>query len=84
MDRKPKYGDPLCLDCDTDTLSSGEYYMLNDNLWKVINPALRGMLCITCAEKRLGRALTRHDFKDAAVNDPSLSVFSPLLLMRLV
>lgn len=83
MVRKHKYGDPFCIDCSVNTLLNGEYYMIKDVLWKVINPALHGMLCITCAEKRLGRSFEKSDFKDVPVNDPALSVFSPLLLMRL-
>jgi hypothetical protein len=48
-----------------------EYYMLKHPVWAQANPALDGMLCIGCAEKRLGRRLRASDFTEAPVNyDP--------------
>ncbi len=66
---KVKRGKFLCLDCGWDVRKTGEYYMLRDALWKRINPADDGMLCIACAEKRLGRQLKPSDFTDAPCND---------------
>jgi hypothetical protein len=57
-----------CMDCDADTYVSEQYYALKDRLWKRINPAIDGMLCLPCAEKRLGRPLSRRDFKNKPVN----------------
>jgi hypothetical protein len=58
----------FCMDCDVDTLANKQYYMLKERLWKRINPQLTGMLCLKCAEQRLGRALTRRDFKRIPLN----------------
>jgi hypothetical protein len=51
-----------CLDCRKDTYKMGEYYMVIDAVWAEANPNKKGMLCIGCLEKRLGRALTIRDF----------------------
>jgi site-specific DNA recombinase len=59
----------LCLDCGADTSAIGEYYMLRDTVWKSINSQGEGMLCLDCAEKRLGRTLTPADFMPAEVNE---------------
>jgi Protein of unknown function (DUF3085) len=66
----PKIDHPqfFCLDCDSDTFLSQEYYMLKDRLWKQIHPKIEGMLCLKCAERRLGRALTGQDFKRVPLN----------------
>lgn len=53
----------FCMDCDVDTYVNEQFYMLKDRLWRKINPSIDGMLRLPCAEKRLGRALTRRDFK---------------------
>lgn len=53
----------LCMDCGKDTYKSGEYYMLLNLIWRRICPTdWKGMLCLTCAEKRLGRKLRGNDF----------------------
>ena len=52
-----------CLDCGIDTVAIHHYpYYLHNELWLAIVPSGNGMLCIDCAEVRLGRALTRQDF----------------------
>jgi hypothetical protein len=45
-----------------------EQYMIRDDVWA--DAATRGerLLCIGCAEKRIGRFLTPADFTDAPVN----------------
>lgn len=58
----------LCLDCQVDTSEIGEYYMVHFELWRKINPADKGMLCIGCVEERLGRFLIPTDFLDAPIN----------------
>lgn len=42
--------------------------MLRDEVWNKIHASPVGMLCIGCAEKRLGRALVAADFNDSHVN----------------
>jgi hypothetical protein len=51
-----------CLDCKKDTYKLREYYMVTNRTWRKANPAIAGMLCIGCLEKRLGRKLSQ--FKD--------------------
>jgi len=57
-----------CLDCETCTNCTGEYYMVHDHVWLSANPRDHGMLCIWCLERRLGRVLTKDDFTAAPVN----------------
>jgi hypothetical protein len=70
------------MDCDVDTYVNQQYYMLKDRLWSRIHPPIDGMLCLPCAEKRLGRSLTRKDFKNVAVNAGQARV-CPELAVRL-
>lgn len=56
----------FCMDCKLDTWD--EYYMIYTNVWKKVNPKIKGKLCITCLENRLGRKLTSVDFTKALVN----------------
>ena len=72
-----------CLDCGQDTRKMGEYYSLKDRVWACIHPTLNGMLCIGCAEKRLGRNLTPADFKLCPLNDPSTGNKSERLISRI-
>src|SRR5262249_51393385 len=52
-----------CIDCATDTLASGEYYMVRDDLWAAAGMAPHGgMLCSPCLEHRIGRWLVDADF----------------------
>ncbi len=75
-----------CLDCGQDTGHHGlrEYYMLRDAIWKKICN-IRGMLCIGCVERRLGRVLTRSDFTACPLNNPRdpQDAFSKRLRLRL-
>lgn len=62
-----------CMGCGIDTGAIGEYYMVTDKLWAQAARAHasiddRGMLCIGCLEKAIGRTLTRSDFKDVPLN----------------
>jgi hypothetical protein len=56
-------GNGARLDCDADTDAINEFYLLHDRLWRRVNPAEAGMLCLSCCEQRLGRKLRRADFK---------------------
>jgi hypothetical protein len=51
----------LCMDCGQDTEASGKY-MLEDRLWRQINPFIIGVMCLPCVENRLGRPLYPSDF----------------------
>ena len=53
-----------CIDCSACTQCLDEYYMLQHEIWLKIkgDGNKKGMLCIPCAERRLGRALTFEDF----------------------
>lgn len=72
-----------CIDCKVNTSQSHEYYMVNDDIWLLANPADFGMLCISCLETRLGRLLTPNDFTSAPINHPSMNRMSDRLLDRL-
>jgi hypothetical protein len=68
-----------CVDCDFDTFN-GEDYFVQDAIWKAASeasprlPGGRGVLCIGCLERRLGRELTRADFViDNPLNQDGLS-----------
>lgn len=67
MARRPRT-DFSCLDCGKDTGKIYEYYMLEDSVWYCIMDTERGMLCVGCCEKRLGRQLVPEDFYDCYLN----------------
>lgn len=46
-------------------------YRLLDELWARVNPAIEGMLCLECVEKRLGRQLTPDDFTPGQERGPA-------------
>lgn len=58
------------MDCGKDTDASNERYMLKDALWCSIDPLVIGILCLECAEDRLGRPLYKSDFS-APMNQKS-------------
>ena len=61
----------LCLDCSVNTSESGEYYVVQSELWLSVVPSVTaGMLCIGCLEARIGRQLTADDFTNAFINRP--------------
>ena len=70
------------MDCGVDGFAAGEYYALKDALWRRINPLVIGMLCLACAEDRLGRPLNRADFTQAPINAES-AINCPALARRL-
>lgn len=66
-----------CNDCGADCAELGENFMVHDDLW----PADADILCIACLERRLGRSLTRADFRlSGAWHEKTLS---PRLQARL-
>jgi hypothetical protein len=67
-----------CADCGVGTITLGEWYMVNDEIWQSAWAGRRKpwthlpgqeILCIGCLEKRIGRTLMACDFTDAPVND---------------
>lgn len=58
----------LCMDCKVDTVAIGEYYFIETNVWLSVVHSKKGMLCISCLEKRLKRRLTRKDFTPCYIN----------------
>ena len=73
-----------CLDCHVDTGKIGEHYMLKDEVWDSVVNSRKGMICIGCIEKRLGRQLHKKDFNDSHINRPaSGKYFSQRLTNRL-
>ena len=59
----------VCMDCRVNTMDTDEYYMLKEEIWLFIVPGDRGMLCVSCVEKRLDRKLTPDDFSECALNE---------------
>lgn len=72
-----------CLDCKEDTGKMREHYFVKTEVWTSAHHSIRGMLCIGCLEKRLGRQLEPGDFTDAHVNNPKLYPMSDRLRNRL-
>lgn len=70
------------MDCSKDTLECNELYALHRRLWRKINPLIARMLCLDCAERRLGRELTSADFSKAPINSEQ-AVLCPALALRL-
>lgn len=53
-----------CVDCSKCTLCAGEYYMVKHAVWVASGMGpIDGMLCLACLECRIGRALTKRDFR---------------------
>jgi hypothetical protein len=70
-----------CGDCETDVApfdedgrpveATWEWFMVRDEVWKAAQTDGVRYLCVGCIEERLGRQLTRDDFSDLGINDPS-------------
>lgn len=75
----------LCIDCGMDTCEFDEFYMVNKQVWRTAIPAAphKGMLCIGCLEKRLGRELDHDDFRWCALNLRNLITGSERLRSRM-
>ena len=71
-----------CLDCGVDTYKIEQYYMLRNGVWRSINFKRSGMLCLACAERRLGRPLAAPDFASVPVNAKQ-ALLCPELALRL-
>lgn len=68
--KKRSLPDFNCKDCGVDTGAIDEYYMVLDAVWIEAGGGKphRGLLCIGCLEKRLGRQLRAYDFLDCPLN----------------
>ena len=73
----------LCLDCGVDTGKISEFYFIKTELWLKLVGTIKGMLCIGCLEKRLGRVLRKADFTEATINSPRFVSKSQRLMARL-
>jgi len=83
LDKEGEMPDDWCIDCDINTVTAGEYYMVNDHVWSQTGiDTYGGMLCILCLEKRIGRNLISEDFLDIPINHIPL-FRSNLLLERM-
>jgi len=71
----------ICSDCGMDTTpcihkrgcrhkGRWEDFMVSKELWLQAVPEVKGIMCVTCFERRLGRELTAFDFIDSFVNWP--------------
>jgi len=74
----------LCLDCGVDTGKIGEHYFVSTPIWMSIVGTNKGMLCIGCLEKRLGRKLVPSDFTQCYINNPKYNGMSTRLLSRIM
>ena len=54
-----------CIDCGCLPWDVGEDFYVSDGLWLLTIPSKKrdNVICLGCFEKRLGRRLTRKDFK---------------------
>lgn len=73
----------ICIECNINTSDIQEYYMIQDYLWKQVNPQINGMLCIGCVETKLGRTLISTDFPSYPVNQIGVFLKSERLINRL-
>ena len=54
----------ICNDCGKNCfLDKNDYYMLHSPLFFRLNGFLKGMLCMDCVEKKLGRKLSADDIR---------------------
>jgi hypothetical protein len=73
----------LCLDCKVDTGKIGEHYFVHTPLWMKAVGSNKGMLCVGCLEKRVGRELNKEDFPPVHINNPKLYSMSYRLRSRI-
>ena len=50
--------------------SSWDFYVVKKKVWLVAMPDHRGLLCLMCLQRRLGRPLNLNDFTKDAINNP--------------
>ncbi|MBW3466614.1 hypothetical protein [Arthrospiribacter ruber] len=60
--------DYICRDCGIDTNKGKDnFYGVTEELWNKYGVG-KGMLCLGCFKKRLGREFTREDFVPCVLN----------------
>ena len=79
MKVKPKFGD--CLHCGR-AVPAADYFMLRDEVWRMVHETNRGMMHLECVEARLRRELQRPDFAARARINRTMSQLNPLLRKR--
>lgn len=57
--------------------------MLLDEIWNLVHNSSKGMYCISCFEKKLGRQLTAKDFNNSYLNNARTAPKSQLLTHRM-
>lgn len=58
----------ICKDCGKDIFENPvDYFMVTDELWEQYGVG-KGLLCLDCFEKRLGRPLVKEDIKICELN----------------
>ena len=75
-----------CDDCGVPTApgdAPDEWCTVLDPVWDSSGMDSRGILCIGCLERRLGRQLTGRDFEPALLNSPDYGWHSARLIDRL-
>lgn len=71
-----------CVDCNRCTKL--EHYFVNSNVWfNLAGMSEKGMLCVDCIEKRIGRKLNSFDFTDAHINNPRTNAMTDKLRSRI-
>ena len=61
------YKAAICKDCGTEIFVYVNMVMLKDNLWKEICDKEGDYICDHCIEERMGRKITKKDFKDSSM-----------------
>jgi hypothetical protein len=51
-----------CADCYVDTVRTGNWYLVRDEIWQEATPDSARILCLECLSRRLGRSLLESDF----------------------
>ena len=72
-----------CLDCKVDTGKIYEHYYVHLNIWLYAVGSKKGMLCISCLEKRINRKLNKNDFPNVSINNCLYSKQSQKLIDRM-
>ncbi len=58
-----------CMECKKPCLGWADDYMVHDALWLSVMPSKKGLLCLQCFEKKLGRAVSTQDLPNMPAND---------------
>ena len=64
----------MCKDCPSEIFVDVNMIMLKDDLWTSIADKHEDSYCDKCIEKRLGRKITKEDFKQSTLDIPGLDM----------